>query len=312
MIARINSILERWLFALAPLGVAFGFLFSDWLLPVVFIIPWVFALMTFSGSLGTSFADLTRVMIHPKPILACLLILHVIMPVIAFGTGILLFPGDILTITGLVLIFVIPTGIISFVWVSIYQGNIALTLSLILVSTLLSPIVVPYSMALFVGSEIEMNTLGIMKGLIWMVVIPSMLGMLLNQLTKGEIKHSLGRRLSPVSKIGLVVVISINAAAVTPYLQALSWRLVGIALTVLILATLGYVIGWLMARFVFKWERDKIVALTFNSGMRNNSTGAVLAITYFPPPVAIPVITGMLFQQLLATLFGFLLKRLYR
>ncbi|MNC65135.1 hypothetical protein D3C75_1153990 [compost metagenome] len=41
--------------------------------------------------------------------------------------------------------------------------------------------------------------------------------------------------------------------------------------------------------------------------MRNISAGAVLAVSYFPAPVAVPVVLGMVFQQLLASLAGFLL-----
>jgi bile acid:Na+ symporter, BASS family len=47
----------------------------------------------------------------------------------------------------------------------------------------------------------------------------------------------------------------------------------------------------------------------YNSGMRNISAGAVIAITYFPAPVAIPVIVGMLFQQVLASLVGSVLDK---
>ncbi|MNG35685.1 hypothetical protein D3C84_1224860 [compost metagenome] len=42
--------------------------------------------------------------------------------------------------------------------------------------------------------------------------------------------------------------------------------------------------------------------------MRNISAGAVLAVSYFPAPVAVPVVLGMVFQQLLASLAGFLLS----
>ncbi|MCY9341001.1 bile acid:sodium symporter family protein, partial [Bacillus haynesii] len=44
-------------------------------------------------------------------------------------------------------------------------------------------------------------------------------------------------------------------------------------------------------------------------GMRNISAGAVLATGFFPPQVAVPVVIGMLFQQVLAALFGHLLAR---
>ncbi len=62
------------------------------------------------------------------------------------------------SITGLVLGMVIPTGVTSFIWVSIYKGNSALTLAIILIDSLLSPFIVPYSLSLFVGQKVEMDT----------------------------------------------------------------------------------------------------------------------------------------------------------
>lgn len=41
----------------------------------------------------------------------------------------------------------------------------------------------------------------------------------------------------------------------------------------------------------------------FNAGMRNIAVGVVLATTYFPSKVAMPVVFGMLFQQVLASVF---------
>lgn len=59
-------------------------------------------------------------------------------------------------------------------------------------------------------------------------------------------------------------------------------------------------------RFRFSYEDS--VAVQFNSGMRNLSAGAVLAVKYFPPAVALPVISGMLFQQILAAMSGLFLR----
>ncbi|MNI52608.1 hypothetical protein D3C73_1074040 [compost metagenome] len=54
------------------------------------------------------------------------------MPIIAMGLGHLLYPGVFYTITGLILATVIASEVSSFVRVSIYRGNIAITLSIII------------------------------------------------------------------------------------------------------------------------------------------------------------------------------------
>lgn len=149
-----------------------------------------------------------------------------------------------------------------------------------------------------------------MKGLFFMIVVPSLLGMLLNQWTQGGIKEKWSGRLGPFSKICMGIVVAINSSVIAPYLRDLNAGLLGLAAFVLALASLGYMLGWLVAKLM-RWDRDVVVALTFNSGMRNISAGAVLAVAYFPPPVAIPVVLGMLFQQSLASLFGYLLNRRY-
>jgi BASS family bile acid:Na+ symporter len=310
MINRLNKFLEKAMPLLTPTGVILGLLCTSWLHSYSFLTPWIFAAMTFAGSLGSNYKDLGKVLMHPLPIIAIFVILHVLMPLVGWGAGTLFFPGDDLTQTGFILLFVIPTGVISLVWVTIYRGNIALTLALILLDTMLSPFIVPYSLSLMVGAKVQMNPWDIMQGLMWMVVIPSLIGMALNQITKGKIKTKWGPNLAPFSKIGLFVVVALNSAVVAPYLSEMNMKLVSIIVIAFAGATLGYMLGWLVSKLL-GWDRELTVAMTFNSGMRNLSAGAVLATSFFPPPVALPVIAGMLFQQILAAIYGHWLGKSY-
>lgn len=310
MLQRLNHRLEKLMPLITPFSVVVGVLLGDVLSPYAFLVPWVFAFMTFSGSLSTGFREFGEVVSHPLPIVSTLFILHVLMPLLAWGVASSLFHGDAYTITGIVLGMVIPTGITSFIWVSIYKGSIPLSLSIILIDTMLSPFVVPSSLFLLVGTHVHIDALNIMKGLLWMIVLPSLAGMLLNQLTRGGIKQALGPKLAPFTKLGMGVVVGINGAVVAPYLSHVSGKLVSIAVLVVFLAAIGYGLGWAISRMM-KWERDISVSMLFNGGMRNISGGAVLAIAYFSPSVAIPVVIGMLFQQLLASLFGALADKYY-
>jgi predicted Na+-dependent transporter len=300
---RLNKFLEKVMPLITPSGVIFGIISATWLHSYGFLAPWIFAWMTFTGSLGSNYKDMGKVLKHPLPIIAIFIILHVLMPLVGWGIGDLFFPGDDLTQTGFVLLFVIPTGISSVIWVSIYGGNIALTLALILLDTLLSPLIVPYSLSVLVGAKVQMNSWDIMQGLLWMVVIPSLIGMAMNQISKGKVKTKWSPTLAPFSKIGLFLVVALNSSVVAPYLHDMDMKLVSIIVLAFFGASLGYLIGWLVAK-TMRWDRDITIALTFNSGMRNISTGAVLAITFFPAPVAVPAVAGILFQQILASLYG--------
>jgi len=310
MLQKINKQLERIMPLITPVGVLTGVIFSIYLKDFSFLIPWIFAFMTFAGSLSSNFHSLKEVIVHPFPIFIAMLILHILMPIWAWSVGHVVFSGDIYTITGLILGMVIPTGVTSFMWVAIYKGNIPLVLSIILIDTLLSPFIVPYSLSLFMGETIEMDFISIMKGLLGMVVIPSLIGMYLNQVTKGKIKDQLGTRLAPFSKICLGFVVMLNGAVVAPYLKNINLKLVSITLTVFMIALTGYLFSFLIGKF-FKGGRDNVISLTFTGGMRNISAGAVIAVSYFPAAVAVPVVVGMLFQQVLASLNGHFLNRYY-
>lgn len=311
MFVSINRVLEKMMPVITPVSVIIGVLLTDGLKSWSFLVPWIFAVMTFIGSLGSNFKSLKDAVSHPLRLITVLLILHVIMPLWALLLGHVTFSGDVHTITGIVLASVIPTGITSFIWVSVYKGNSPLALTIILVDTFLSPFIVPYSVSLFAGEKVAIDTFGMMQGLLGMVVIPSLLGMMLHELTKGKVKEKLGVPLAPFSKIGLAAVVMINSSVVAPYLKHFDLKLLMIAALSLTVSASGYMISVAIGKLL-KWGREDVTTLMFTGGMRNISAGAVLAVAYFVPAVAVPVVIGMLFQQVLASIFGHLLHKSYK
>ncbi|RFU64979.1 bile acid:sodium symporter family protein [Peribacillus glennii] len=308
MLPKINKRLEKMMPLITPISVVLGVLLAEYLENYSFLIPWLFAFMTFAGSLSSNFATFKEAVTHPRPLIWAVFILHFVMPVWAWGFGHLSFSGDTYTITGLVLAMAIPTGITSFVWVSIYRGNIALTLSIILIDTILSPFIVPATLSFLVGQHVEMDVLKIMKGLFLMIVMPSLLGMALNQMTNGKVITVLSPALAPVSKISMALVVMINGAVVAPYMAEVDLQLIKIALAAFLIAFSGYLFSFLIGKLM-RNDQETVIALTFSGGMRNISSGAVLAVSYFPAPVAVPVVMGMLFQQILASFYGLMLDR---
>lgn len=308
MLAKTNRFLDSIMPLITPSSVIIGILCSAWLTPFQGWSSALFAFMTFAGSLRTGFRDMLSAIQQPWPLIATLTILHIVMPLAAWSFGHLAFMGDPLTVTGIVLAAAIPTGVTSLMWVTIYRGSVALTISIILADTMLSPFVVPATMKLLAGASVAIDAFAMMKGLLFMIVLPSLLGMLLHARTGGRVHERWSSRLAPFAKLAMALVVALNGAVIAPYLRHPTMRLLGLAAFVLTVAALGYVLGRLAAR-LFRWDRSVAVALTFNGGMRNISAGAVLALAYFPAPVAIPVVLAMLFQQTLASLFGHVLHR---
>ena len=80
-------------------------------------------------------------------------------------------------ITGMVLEFSVPAAVISLMWVSIYNGNSPLSLSLVVIDTILAPFLIPAVLKLLVGSSVKMDTVGMMKELVFMIALPAVLAM---------------------------------------------------------------------------------------------------------------------------------------
>ncbi|MFB9986449.1 bile acid:sodium symporter family protein [Bacillus benzoevorans] len=308
MLEKINKKLTKMMPFITPTGVILGILLSAYLQDFTFLVPWLFAFMTFEGSLSLNFRSVKNALLHPFPVFLTLGLLQIVMPLYAWGIGHLVFNGDSYTITGLILGMVIPTGITSFIWVSIHKGNTALTLAIILIDSLLSPFIVPYSLSILVGQKVELDALGMMSGLFYMIVLPSIAAMVLNQLTKGKVSTSWKPRLMPISKVFLGCVVALNGAVIAPYFKEITFKLLLIALTVLFISICGFFMSFLAARLLTK-DNESIVTVTYTAGMRNISAGAVLAVSFFPPAVVLPVVVGMLFQQIISSFVGTFLEK---
>ncbi|MGP7816957.1 bile acid:sodium symporter family protein [Niallia sp. 01092] len=310
MLQSLNAFLGKWMPLLTPTSVIIGVILSSFLHHFSFLVPWIFAAMTFTGSLTSNFKSVKHTITHPLSLILTLAVLHLITPIWAFAIGHLFFQNDPLTITGLTLAVVIPTGITSVIWVSMYKGNVPLTLAIILLDTLLSPFLVPFSMSLFVGETVHLEVWGMMKGLLGMIVLPSIAGMAINQFYSKSVAEKWNKTLAPFSKLGLAAVVGINSSVVAPYLRHIDKKFIQIALTIFFIALSGYFFAWILG-VLTKRNKDEVIGMIYTGGMRNISAGAVLAVSFFPPQVAVPVVIGMLFQQILAAFYGHLIKMVY-
>ncbi len=305
---RFNRFTMRWMPLITPSCLAAGIMLDPWLGGWIWLVPWLFAFMTFEGSLRSDFGDLGKVMQHPLPILTALLVLHVFMPLLAYSVGNIFYAGNSNIITGIVLEFIVPTGVTSLMWVSAYYGNAVLTLAIILLDTFLTPFSIPLTFKLLLHSTVAVDGFLMMKELLLMIALPAFLAMLINQYTRGRVEKTLAPVLAPYSKMAMILLVTLNSTKMAPFVKQLDWILLKITVTILVLAICGYVMGWL-ASGVLRLSHGDRMALTINGGMRNISTGAVIAVQYFPGEVMFPVMIGTLFQQILASLVSHLFEK---
>ncbi|KKK34622.1 hypothetical protein WN59_07505 [Salinicoccus sediminis] len=307
MLERLNGFIQKWIAVITPMSLAVGVMLGDFGAQFLFLITFLFAFMTFTGALGMDFKDFKTVLHHPAAIVITLVFLHILMPVWAWLLASAIFDDPLYTI-GFTLAVAVPTGVTSVIWVSVTRGNLPITLSIILIDTLLAPIILPLVLSIISGEAVAVDNRELIMGLIWMIVLPTLLGVILNHLTGGRVRETLGRPLAPFSKMSLMLIIMINGSVISPYFYDFSGEIIGVLLLVLFITISGYAFALPVGHYLLK-DPGVITAFTFNAGMRNISVGVVIATAYFPAKVAMPVVFCMLFQQVMASLFSKVIER---
>ena len=135
ILKRANAWIEKWIAFVTPTCLLLGVLFPEIAGRGVAYVPVVFAFMTFTGALKSSFKDIGAVLRKPLPLLLILAVLHVVMPCAAWSVGEMFFAGNRELITGMVLEFSVPAAVVGMMWVSIYKGDSSITLSLLVIDT---------------------------------------------------------------------------------------------------------------------------------------------------------------------------------
>ena len=146
----------------------------------------LFAYMTFVTALSTSLRDFLQVLRHPWQPLWILALVHLASPFTAWIVGHVFYPDEPLIRIGYLIGASIPVGVTSIIWTALVQGDLAVSLVAVTLDTFLVPLVLPAFFHFAIGETIEISYLKMVEDLLLMVTIPSLLGMLCNDLSKGR------------------------------------------------------------------------------------------------------------------------------
>ncbi|MBQ9058584.1 MAG: bile acid:sodium symporter family protein [Atopobiaceae bacterium] len=293
----------RHMAVFVPLCVVVGILFPDVLGLAKPSVPLLFALMTVQGSLSNTVRGLFDLLKHPRPLFVILLITVVIMPVFARVAGGVFFGHNIAVLCGLVVECSIPIAVASIMWNTTYGGNMSLALALVLVSTLISPITIPASAELLLGQSVAVDVLGMMRDMAVQIAVPALIGVGINEFTHGWGQRAAAPVTAPASKLLLLSIILINSTTIAPFIRSFKLEYLGVAAFVFVLVVLGFVSGVLISR-AFGFEMADTLTATFGCGLRNTSSGVVIASQFFPAEAMVPVIMVTMFQQTFAAIVG--------
>lgn len=234
------------------------------------IVP-LLQIIMFGMGTALSLGDFTRVIRMPKAVLVGLTCQFSIMPVV--GTMIALtlgFPPQIAA--GVVLIGSVSGGLASNVMTYLAKGNIALSVTLTAVGTLMAPIMTPFLMRVFAGQFIDVDFLAMMMSIIRMVILPIVLGLVFNRVVRGRAEWLHGV-MPLVSMAGIAVIIAVITAAGRDDLMTIGAALI---LAAILHNAAGYLLGYWGCR-ALRMEETTCRTVAFEVGMQNGGLASGIA-----------------------------------
>lgn len=247
--------------------------------------------------------DFTRVLQFPSWVAAGLILQYTVMPLSGWLIAKLLALPDAYAV-GLILVACCPGGTASNVVSYLARANVALSVTLTTLSTILAVVMTPWLTAELAGSRMPVDAWGLFVSTLQVVLLPVAVGVALNRLAP-----RLTAQAAIVSPAIAVVVIALVVASVLgsgrdKVLTAGPTLL----LAVFLLHTSGFGFGYLLSKV---WNRSETVARTIGIevGMQNSGLGALLARTHFPAgsgvdiPSAISALTHCIIGSLLAAIW---------
>jgi len=235
------------------------------------IVPLIQIIMFGMGA-SLSVEDFAGVMKMPKGVLVGLVCQFSIMPLVGLSLATVFgFSNEIAA--GVVLIGSAPSGVASNVMAYIAGANLALSVTLTAVATLLAPVMTPFLMEMLAGQFVPIDFVEMMWSIIEMVIVPVVLGLLFNRYFHGKAQW-LDDIMPVISMTAITVIIAIITAAGRDDLLAIGALLVAAAI---VHNAAGYVFGYWGCRLLGMDETD-CRTISIEVGMQNGGLASGIAM----------------------------------
>ena len=232
--------------------------------------------------------DFRVVFVRPRDVIIGCLAQFTVMPLLAFALSHLFSLSDALTI-GVILVGCCPGGTASNVITYLAKGDVALSVGMTAVSTLLAPLLTPFLVLLLAGETVDVNVVGMLLSILWVVILPVVLGLMVKRLLP-RATEQVTSFLPALSTIAICLIVIIVIAANAGKLLS-----GGIVMLVVMLHNVcGLAVGYLIGSLL-KLTPAKRRAISVEVGMQNSGLASSLATLHFAayPMAAVP---GALFS----------------
>ncbi len=273
---KICDFIARWMGVLVLLTAVVSLAFPDVLLPVgMWVINPLLGLIMFGMGLTLKPHDFRIVLQRPKDILVGCLAQFTVMPLVAWGLAKAFSLPDELAL-GVILVGCCPGGTASNVITFLARGDLALSVGMTAMSTVLAPLLTPLLVWLMAGTLVDVDTVGMLLSILYVVIAPIIGGFLVQRFfPKFTQKAVVYLPAFSTLMIAAVVAMVVSHTA-DRLLSAGLLVIVVVVLHNLLGLTIGYAIGRLL-----RFSREKCIAISIEVGMQNSGLASSLAAIHF-------------------------------
>jgi BASS family bile acid:Na+ symporter len=291
--------------AFPGLALLFSFLaiqFPHWFTPLA---GWIFTLLgiiMFTMGMTLKWIDFANLLKNPILIAFGVIVQFLFMPLLAWlVAGLLNLP--LLLTTGLILVGSCPGGTASNVICYLSKGNVALSVTLTMITTLLAVIATPLLTWFYVGQSIDVPWLAMLLSLLKIVLLPVIVGIMVNTYLDFRLEP-IKPFLPVISVLTIVIVIAIVIALNVDNVTQLT---LPVTIAVIMHNLLGLLTGYVLSRWA-GYDVQTARTLAIEIGIQNSGLGTALAVKYFGALAALPGVLFSIWQNL----FGALLAQYWR
>ena len=252
-------------------------------------INYLLGVVMFGMGLALNLHDFQVVFSRPKDIIIGCLAQFTVMPLLAWGLT-KVFQLDEALALGVILVGCCPGGTASNVITYLAKGDLALSVGMTGVSTVLAPLLTPLLTWLLAGESIHVDVAGMLLSILWVVILPIVLGLIIKSLWPKFTEKAMDY-LPAFSSVAIAFTVSIVISANASKLLASGFLII---LVVMLHNLFGLGLGYLIGRLLGMSEPKKR-AVSIEVGMQNSGLASSLATLHFAayPMATIP---GALFS----------------
>lgn len=273
---KVCDFIARWMGALVCLSAIVSLLQPQLVMPIdVKVINPLLGLIMFGMGMTLNPKDFRIVFSRPKDVLAGCMAQFTIMPLLAWGlTKVFALPPELAL--GVILVGCCPGGTASNVITYLAKGDLALSVGMTAMSTLLAPVVTPLLTWLLAGTYVQVNTVGMLLSIFYVVIAPILGGFLIQKFFPKFTRQAtayLPAFSSVMIAVTVAIVVGHNAA------KLLTGGLL-VILVVMLHNLLGLGLGYGVGRLL-RMSYPKRVAVSIEVGMQNSGLASSLATLHF-------------------------------